>query len=138
MDRGAWRAAVHGIARVGYDLVTLPSPPISRQTWGLECVVPSGRGSDSTALSHGTRPPTAQGRGNALLMGPGGLCQASGLDALPPPGAASAAEADPMCLLCVALSRAWCLFPGDLGTTQCQGQDRSNFCSWQQMTGATF
>ena len=86
MDRGAWRAAVHGIARVGYDLVTLPSPPISRQTWGLECVVPSGRGSDSTALSHGTRPPTAQGRGGALLMGPGGLCQASGLDALPPPG----------------------------------------------------
>ena len=24
MDRGAWRATVHGIARVGYDLATKP------------------------------------------------------------------------------------------------------------------
>ena len=27
MDRGAWRAMVHGVARVGYNLVTKPSPP---------------------------------------------------------------------------------------------------------------
>ena len=26
MDRGAWRATVHGVARVGYDLVTKPPP----------------------------------------------------------------------------------------------------------------
>ena len=26
MDRGAWRATVHGIARVGLDLVTKPPP----------------------------------------------------------------------------------------------------------------
>ena len=28
MDRGAWRAEVHGVARVGHDLVTKPSPPL--------------------------------------------------------------------------------------------------------------
>ena len=27
MDRGAWRATVHGVARVGHDLVTKPPPP---------------------------------------------------------------------------------------------------------------
>ena len=28
MDRGAWQATVHGVARVGHDLVTkLPPPP---------------------------------------------------------------------------------------------------------------
>ena len=26
MDRGAWRATVHGVARVGHDLVTKPAP----------------------------------------------------------------------------------------------------------------
>ncbi|CAI9161683.1 unnamed protein product [Rangifer tarandus platyrhynchus] len=26
MDRGAWRATVHGVARVGHDLVTKPLP----------------------------------------------------------------------------------------------------------------
>ena len=29
MDRGAWQATVHGVARVGHDLVSPPSP-----TWG--------------------------------------------------------------------------------------------------------
>ena len=29
MDRGAWRATVHGIARVGHDLATKPPPYIS-------------------------------------------------------------------------------------------------------------
>ena len=28
MDRGARRATVHGVARVGHDLVTKPPPPI--------------------------------------------------------------------------------------------------------------
>ena len=28
MDRGAWRATVHGIARVGHDLVTKPPPKL--------------------------------------------------------------------------------------------------------------
>ena len=27
MDRGAWQAAVHGIARVGHDLATKSPPP---------------------------------------------------------------------------------------------------------------
>ena len=27
MDRGAWWATVHGVTRVGYNLVTKPSPP---------------------------------------------------------------------------------------------------------------
>ena len=27
-DRGAWRATVHGVARVGHDLVTKPPPPL--------------------------------------------------------------------------------------------------------------
>ena len=27
MDRGAWRAIVHGVARVGHDLATTPPPP---------------------------------------------------------------------------------------------------------------
>ena len=27
MDRGAWRATVHGIAGVGHDLATKPPPP---------------------------------------------------------------------------------------------------------------
>ena len=26
-DRGAWWATVHGVTRVGHDLVTKPSPP---------------------------------------------------------------------------------------------------------------
>ena len=26
MDRGAWQATVHGVARVGHDLVTTPPP----------------------------------------------------------------------------------------------------------------
>ena len=27
MDGGAWQAAVHGVARVGQDLMTKPPPP---------------------------------------------------------------------------------------------------------------
>ena len=27
MDREAWRATVHGVARVGHDFATKPSPP---------------------------------------------------------------------------------------------------------------
>ena len=29
MDRGAWQAIVHGVARVGHDLATKPLPPFS-------------------------------------------------------------------------------------------------------------
>ena len=28
MDREAWQATVHGVARVGHDLVTKPAPPM--------------------------------------------------------------------------------------------------------------
>ena len=28
IDRGIWQATVHGVARVGYDLVTKPPPPL--------------------------------------------------------------------------------------------------------------
>ena len=37
MDRGAWRATVHGITRVGHDLLTKPPPPPPpppNHTWG--------------------------------------------------------------------------------------------------------
>ena len=27
MDRGAWQATVHGLARAGHDLATKPPPP---------------------------------------------------------------------------------------------------------------
>ena len=27
MDRGAWQTAVHGVARVGHNIVTKPPPP---------------------------------------------------------------------------------------------------------------
>ena len=29
MDKGAWQATVHGLARVGHNLATKPPPPIS-------------------------------------------------------------------------------------------------------------
>ena len=36
MDRGAWQAVVHGVARVGHDLVTKPTPgPIYGLAWWL-------------------------------------------------------------------------------------------------------
>ena len=31
MDRGAWRAVLHRVARVGHDLVTKPQPPVLLQ-----------------------------------------------------------------------------------------------------------
>ena len=30
MDRGAWQATVHGVTRVGHDLVTKPPPNLER------------------------------------------------------------------------------------------------------------
>ena len=37
MDRGAWRATVHGVTRVGYDLATTPPPPEAPPLlWGLK------------------------------------------------------------------------------------------------------
>ena len=52
VDRGAWWAAVHGIARVGQDLATKPSPSTFGQTLGLERIVPSWRESGTIALCH--------------------------------------------------------------------------------------
>ena len=35
MDRGAWWATVHGVLRVGHDLMTKPPPPLYAQTHAL-------------------------------------------------------------------------------------------------------
>ena len=32
MDRGAWKAAVHGVARLGHNLATKPPPPMEKRT----------------------------------------------------------------------------------------------------------
>ena len=29
MDKGAWQTTVHGVAKVGHDLVTKPSPSLA-------------------------------------------------------------------------------------------------------------
>ena len=36
MDRGAWQARVHGVARVGHGLVTKPPPPPESRSPGFE------------------------------------------------------------------------------------------------------
>ena len=43
MDRGAWRATVHGVARVGHDLATKSPPPPPPHLFLLKCkiVVPN-------------------------------------------------------------------------------------------------
>ena len=35
-DRGAWWATVHGVTRVGHDLVTKPAPPNNKLKGGLK------------------------------------------------------------------------------------------------------
>ena len=35
MDRGAWRATVHGVTRVGHDLATEPPPCLLLSLWGF-------------------------------------------------------------------------------------------------------
>ena len=40
MDRGAWRATVHGVARVRHDLATKPPPPRSTLTTSIQ-ITPS-------------------------------------------------------------------------------------------------
>ena len=35
MDRGTWLATGHGVARVGYDLVTKPPPPYKKENIDL-------------------------------------------------------------------------------------------------------
>ena len=42
MDRGIWQATVHGVARVGHDLVT-ELPPKGWDETGAERDVPEGR-----------------------------------------------------------------------------------------------
>ena len=34
MDRGTWQATVHGVARVGHNLVTKPPPPMTSNPCG--------------------------------------------------------------------------------------------------------
>ena len=41
MDRGAWQATVHGIARVGHDLATKPPPPLGGGSGPWETCSPS-------------------------------------------------------------------------------------------------
>ena len=41
MDRGAWWATVHGVARIGHDLVTEPPQPCKREGH-LTCRVSHG------------------------------------------------------------------------------------------------
>ena len=41
MDRGAWQATVHGITRVGHDLVTKPPPPLGGDLGPWETCSPS-------------------------------------------------------------------------------------------------
>ena len=36
MDRGAWQATVHGVARIGHDLETKPPPWLPEGKWGGE------------------------------------------------------------------------------------------------------
>ena len=48
MDRGAWQATVHGVARVGHDLATKPPPLIKHYfmntvSMGEKCRVPHVR-----------------------------------------------------------------------------------------------
>ena len=45
MDRGAWQATVHGVARVGHDLVTKapPSPPPMKRTALAITILPAIR-----------------------------------------------------------------------------------------------
>ena len=38
MDRGAWWATVHGVARVGYDLATKPPTIKMRERWSAVTV----------------------------------------------------------------------------------------------------
>ena len=46
VDRGAWQATVHGITRVGHDLVTKPPPP-----WSCyDCCVSQERGCVMAAM----------------------------------------------------------------------------------------
>ena len=36
MDRGAWQATVHGVARVRHDLATKPPPPCPGSVFGVQ------------------------------------------------------------------------------------------------------
>ena len=54
MDRRAWQATVHGVARVRYDLVTKPAPPIMYQSIKFN---PFLDGSQLPPLSHYTATP---------------------------------------------------------------------------------
>jgi len=38
MDRGAWQATIHGVARVGHDLATKP-PSLEMKYYGLKLLI---------------------------------------------------------------------------------------------------
>ena len=38
MDRGAWQAAVHGVTRVGHDLMTKPPPKLLYNAVSFRCI----------------------------------------------------------------------------------------------------
>ena len=70
MDKGAWWAAVHGLARVGHDLATKPLPPYILQASQEVLVVknpPSNAGDlrDLASIPGSGRSPGG-GRGNSL------------------------------------------------------------------------
>ena len=52
MDRGALRATVHGVARVGHDLATKPPPPPNNSINGLPWW---SSGQDSTLPKQGAQ-----------------------------------------------------------------------------------
>ena len=54
MDRGAWQATVHGVARVGHDLVTKPLPKdIKKQNRGTLIKIMNNTGTSLlTVLVH--------------------------------------------------------------------------------------
>ena len=51
MDRGAWQAAVHGVPRVGHDIVTKPPAP---RVFILDSVL-GGIKNKTTEIKYGSR-----------------------------------------------------------------------------------
>lgn len=87
-------SAAHSRARRADSLPLSPAPgvrgsreqrPAAPLAAGAGWPGRKGEGRLHRSVSHGSRPPTAQGRGMALLMGTGGLCQASGPEWSPTP-----------------------------------------------------
>ena len=68
MDRGAWQAIVHWVARVGYDLAAKPPPPLSDKWMGVS-IFCSGICSAHAATSvHVALFPPKKNNGIGLLL----------------------------------------------------------------------